>query len=199
MGEMTMINAPIGPDPVADAKVSDDERRQRYFDGVSNMVDRHRKRALEYEKEAIAYSNSAMNALTYLNGGGLLAMPTAVALFHADIERVRYSLVMGAACFIVGLLLVVGAQGCAFFTMARRSEAETFLSLQQTLLLGSTFYPDKMKPDETSIAAAKQQENSNAQFAKSDWYRRAGLGLFWASLVAFVMACLFGSNAILAR
>jgi hypothetical protein len=68
------------------------ETRSKYFEDSASVVDRHR------EQEAIAYSTSALKVLSYLNGGGLLAMLTAVALFHASIDKVGDLL----ACYCFG-------------------------------------------------------------------------------------------------
>jgi hypothetical protein len=175
------------------------EHRRQYFDGVSSMVDRHRRRAFEYEKEAIEYSKSAFTALTYLNGGGLLAMPTAVALFHANIETAKPLLVHSGALYIIGLLCVVGAQGSAFFTMARRSEAEQFFSYEQKLLVDLTFYPDRYNAAEVHTIASTEKAKGNLLVDKSNVHRAIGLFLFWASLAAFICGSAVSSLGLLAK
>ena len=72
------------------------ERRSKFFEDYASVVDRHRTRGFEYEQEAIAYSTGALKILSYLNGGGLLAMPTAVALFHASIDKVKILFARGS-------------------------------------------------------------------------------------------------------
>jgi sulfite exporter TauE/SafE len=104
---------------------SDDaERRRRYFDEVKDVADRHLVSGAEYEKHAIDLALNVFRTLTYLNGGALVAIPTAVAMFQADARQVKVALLAAAAAFVAGLLSVVLAQAMAFFTMARRSEAE---------------------------------------------------------------------------
>ena len=56
-----------------------DLRRRRYFEDYKDTVDRHREGALFFEARAIDFASNAFKALTYLNGGGLIAIPTAVA------------------------------------------------------------------------------------------------------------------------
>jgi hypothetical protein len=74
---------------------SDDggERRRTYFEEYSDRVDRHRTREDEHRKHALEFASSAMRAITYLNGGGLVAIPAAVALFKADPEKAKYELI----------------------------------------------------------------------------------------------------------
>ena len=66
----------------------------------------------------------ALQLLTYLNGGALVAIPTALAFFKADVGRLDVLWTAGA--FVLGLFFAVLAQGAAFFTMAKRAEAATF-------------------------------------------------------------------------
>jgi hypothetical protein len=64
-----------------------------------------------------------------LNGGALVAIPTALAFFKTDL---RPTAVIGtAAVFILGLIAVVIAHVCAFYVMARRSEAMASLRDEQ--------------------------------------------------------------------
>ena len=91
-----------------------DQRRRLYFDEYTDRIDRHREGAAFYEQRAIELAMSAMKVLTYLNGGGLVAIPAAVALFRADPRDVRTLLVASAALFIAGLVLVTVGQACAF-------------------------------------------------------------------------------------
>jgi hypothetical protein len=177
--------------------VDDSERRSKYFGDYASTVDRHRARGFEYEREAIAYSTSALKVLTYLNGGGLLAMPAAVALFHTAVDKVKMPLIAGAGCFVAGLLLIVIAQGCAFFTMAKRSESENHLAQVHTLLLSMTHYPEVGDQNSIRVEADENRTASNGKLAASDKWRLRGLLLFWLSLVAFIAGCFLGASAIL--
>jgi hypothetical protein len=173
------------------------ERRTKYFEDYESVVDRHRTRGFEYEQEAIAYSTSALKVLSYLNGGGLLAMPTAVALFHASIDKVKLVLLAGAGCFVGGLLFVAIAQGCAFFTMAKRSESENHLASEQTLLLSMTHYPEVGDQQLIRAEATENRAAANRKIVVSNKWRHAGLLLFWLSFLAFNAGCLLGAIAIL--
>jgi hypothetical protein len=171
------------------------ERRAKYFGDISTAVDRHRSRGFEYEKKAIAYSTSALKILSYLNGGGLLAMPAAVALFHTSIDKAKILLLGGAGCFVAGLLLVAIAQACAFFTMAKRSE--NHLAGEQTVLLNMVHYPEIGDQQSMRIEATEARKVANRKVAISDKWRFAGLLLFWLSLLAFNAGCFLGAFAIL--
>lgn len=180
-------------------QIDEDARRERYFAGVASRVEPHLARSFQYEKEAIEYSKSAFTAVTYLNGGGLLAMPTAVAMFHANLEKITPLLVHSASYFILGLLCVVGAQGCAFFTMARRAESQQLLSNEQQGLLGVTIYPDRVDVKEGQATAATERALANKHIENSNVWRGIGLILYWASILFFVAACSLGAMAILSK
>jgi hypothetical protein len=173
------------------------ERRAKYFGDISTAVDRHRSRGFEYEKEAIAYSTSALKILSYLNGGGLLAMPAAVALFHTSMDKAKFLLIGGAGCFVVGLLFIALAQGCAFFTMAKRSESQNHFADEQTLLLNMVHYPEVGDQPSIRIEATESRKAANHKVIISDRWRFAGLLLFWLSLLVFIAGCLLGAFAVL--
>jgi len=156
------------------------ERRVKYFEDVSSVVDRHRARGFEYEKEAIAYSTSALKVLSYLNGGGLLAMPAAVTLFHTSIDKVKFLLLGGAGSFVAGLLFVAISQGCAFFTMAKRSESQNHFADEQTLLLNMVHYPEVGDQKSMRTEATENRQAANRKVAASDKWRFAGVR-FWHS------------------
>jgi hypothetical protein len=183
--------------PEASAMTDPAERRSKYFEDYAGVIDRHRVRAFEYEQEAIAYSTSALKVLSYLNGGGLLAMPTAVALFHASIDKVKALLLSGAGCFVAGLLFVAIAQGCAFFTMAKRAESENDLASEQTLFLNMLHYPEVGDQQSIHAQAVEHRTSSNNKLALSNKWRFAGLLLFWLSFLAFNAGCILGAIAIL--
>ena len=111
------------------------ERRRKYFEEYSDRVDRHREQHLELDKRAIDFAASAMRALTYLNGGGLVAIPAAAALFRVDPQKTKQDLIIAGLLFVAGLLSIVFAQACAFFVQARRGEAESSWNVNRLLCL----------------------------------------------------------------
>jgi hypothetical protein len=192
-----MTNLTISSKEIKLVEVAGSERRSKYFEDYASVVDRHRARGFEYEQEAIAYSTSALKVLSYLNGGGLLAMPTAVALFHASIDKVKVLLLSGASCFIAGLLFVAIAQACAFFTMAKRSESENHLAGEHALLLSITHYPEVGDQTAMRAEATENRTAANHKIVISNKWRVAGLLLFWLSFIAFDAGCILGAIAIL--
>lgn len=175
------------PDPTWTAKVLEEiEKRSR----LSSL------QGFEYEKLAIEYSHRGFQALTYLNGGALVAIPTALAFFKADPQR--SSIVITAAAFIAGLVFVVIAQGCAFFVMARRSEAMACFRDEQTYAaIALNAPPDTpMQNLEASKSTDSHREAVRRQ-ASSDRWRIAGLAFFALSLVLFVTGCVVGADAVL--
>jgi hypothetical protein len=132
----------------------DGERRRKYFAEYADRVGRHQARMSEYDKNAIEFASSAMRALSYLNGGALVAIPTAAALFKADPMQAKTSLIAAGLCFVAGLILIVMAQAFAFFTQARRSESERLLAERQIVLLAEVHYPDATQQSQRAAEAA---------------------------------------------
>lgn len=173
--------------------------RRKYLEEYTGAVDRHRTRAFEYEVKAIDYSNAAFRVLTYLNGGALVAIPTAVALFQTDPAAVKYQLVAAAAMYVASLIFIIGAQSAAFFTMARRSEAETYFQYEQHLILHLRYY---IKDDDVARASTIKESTGQRQMAldkiqASNSWRRAGIVFFWLSLILFIGGSIYGGKAVL--
>lgn len=174
------------------------EKRRKYFDDVELAVGPFRQRAFDYESKAIDFANNALRVLTYLNGGALVATPTAVALFQTDLNKAKFQLIIASILFVSSLVFVVLAHAAGFFTMARRAESTTAKEYEQVIYLVATHFPesDAAKPEGLGSArdfnAKAAQSNSN-----SNWWRAFGLICVWVSLGLFIGGCVFGSRALL--
>jgi hypothetical protein len=172
--------------------------RRQYIDEKKDLVDKHRERAREYEKEAIEFAINGLRVLTYLNGGGLVAIPTAAALFLHDPKLVKGHLISAGLCFIAGLIFVVAAQSGGFFTMARRSEAELHLEAEQIELLTLAHFPSTPEENQSAQARAKEsRRQSNDRIERSNRWRLLGMVGAWVSLGFFILGCVLGAHAIL--
>jgi|SRR5215211_2470100 len=164
----------------------------RFYEQLIKRGEPHRTRSFEYEKLAVEYSHRALQLLTYLNGGALVAIPTALAFFKADVARV--DVIVTAAAFIFGLFFVVLAQVAAFFTMAKRSEASMFAAHEQLHRIAALQRPHQSQEFADLIAAATSDGTTNAtRLAHSHTWRAAGLALFGFSLASFVIGCGWGA------
>jgi energy-coupling factor transporter transmembrane protein EcfT len=161
------------------------EPSRDYYDEIDRRGSIHREAAFEFDKLAAAYSQKGFETLTYLNGGALVALPAALAFFKADIPT--RSIIAIAASFIIGLLLVVLAQVMAFFTMAKRSEAQEFRYNEQIHLVAGR-----------QSDAQKSFATSESRRVGSNLFRRAGLVCFFLSLFAFIFGCSLGAMAVTA-
>jgi hypothetical protein len=173
--------------------LSPDERRKLYFDEYQDRVDRHRSGSAFYEQRAIEFATNGFKILAYLNGGGLIAIPAAVALFRTDARDVKSLLVCAAAAFIAGLILGTIGQFFAFFVTARRSEAEIQFQFEQMELLAAAHYPGTQ--EEQSGRAARAQQNrdlAHKKLRRSDIWRIASLVCVWLSLLLFIGGALLG-------
>ena len=168
----------------------------KFYEQVNKRGEPHRARAFEYEKLAIEYSHRGLQLLTYLNGGALVAIPTALAFFKADVVRIDVILTAGA--FIAGLFFVVLAQGAAFFTMAKRAEASGFYSSEQFQRIAAHQYPHQSTESLARVADAnKDRTNALARSGHSDVWRLAGIAFFLLSLATFLFGCGWGARAVL--
>jgi hypothetical protein len=166
------------------------EPSRDFYDEVQRRGGHFRERAFEFDKLAVGYSQKGFETLTYLNGGALVALPAALAFFKADIPRA--SIIWTGGAFIVGLTLVVVAQIMAFFTMAKRGEAEAFRYNEQRALVGALTDPARKADADKSLAAAESRRIC------SNRIRIAGLVFFVLSLLAFIIGCAKGGLAVMA-
>jgi hypothetical protein len=154
-------------------------------------------RGFEYEKLAIDYSHKGFQTLTYLNGGALVAIPTAMAFFKADVAKLDILITAGA--FILGLLCVVIAEVCAFFTMAKRAEGQEEFRWEQFHRVAGLMYPRETPTNKDNFAKADNRRKVGSRKLRiSDIWRWIGLGFFAGSLIAFVAGCGLGALAVMA-
>ena len=154
-----------------------------------------RGRAVDYEKLAVEYSHKGFQTLTYLNGGALVAIPAAMAFFKADVPRIE--VMWTAFCFIAGLLAVVLAQSAAFFTIAKRSEAnEHYKDEQFNRVAALTYSHTTSQFQQHQVNANTARDVGNHKIGRSNQYRLGGLICFGVSLLAFVAGCGFGAMAV---
>lgn len=156
----------------------------------------HRGRSFEYEKLAVEYSHRAFQLLTYLNGGALVAIPTALAFFRADVARSDVLLTAGA--FVAGLVLVLLAQGCALFTMAKRAEASMFSYHEQFNRAVALQNPSHSQAYADRMSASRNDSAmGSTRLARSNKSLTSALILVSLSLVAFLIGCGWGAWVVL--
>ncbi|SIO49063.1 hypothetical protein SAMN05443247_06350 [Bradyrhizobium erythrophlei] len=183
---------------------SPEEFRQRveridskFFEDLEKRAGPSRAMAFEFEKLAVEYSNKGFQNLTYLNGGALVAIPTAMAFFKAEVAK--GDVLMTAGFFVAGLLFVVFAQVAAFFTMAKRAEAQNRLHLEQAHRIAALAFPHQTPANVENLTKADQQHyDADGRLRRSDLRRRAGLSFFSLSLFAFVFGCGWGGYTVMA-
>jgi hypothetical protein len=169
----------------------------KFHEDVEKRAGPFRALAFEYEKLAVDYSNKSFQTVTYLNGGALVAIPTAMAFFRADVAKT--DVLLTAGLFVFGLFFVVLAQAAAFFTMAKRAEASDRLGWEQFNRVAALGF-QRQTPQNTEFVelADDQLADARRRLGRSDVYRIAGLVFFGASLIAFVIGCGWGARTVLA-
>jgi hypothetical protein len=172
------------------------ESNAGYFEQASKRREPHRARAFEYEKLAVEYSHRAFQLITYLNGGALVAIPTAMAFFRADVGKL--DILITASAFIGGLVLIVLAQVAAFFTMAKRVEAAAFRShAEDQWVLALQFEPLAPEFKKGMLASENDSATALRKDRTSDIWRTIGLMMFAFSLMSFVAGCGWGAWVVL--
>ena len=174
-----------------------DETRSKYFSDIEKALGHLRDRNFEYEKLAIDFSTSAFKTISYLNGGALVALPAAVTVFKVDTTGQKIVLIIGAACFVLGLIAICLAQACAFFVMARRSEAQWCYEQEQRVLVNMVHYQAVAPAAQSKTDAAKFLADGNKKIDASNCWRTAAIGVYWLSIGLFLAGCAFGAEAVL--
>jgi hypothetical protein len=96
-----------------------------------------------------------------------------------------------AACVVI-------AQMAAFFTMARRSEAQEFLAHGQANRVAALVYQPGTPQNAERVAAASKDEGlSTTRINHSNFWRLIGLSFFAASLITFAIGCAWGAKTIM--
>jgi hypothetical protein len=168
----------------------------KFFEDFEKRGGPLRERVFDYEKLAVDYSHKGFQTLTYLNGGALVALPAALSFFKADVPRVQ--IVVTAACFAIGLVLVVYAQAAAFFTMAKRAEAYEHYKHEQFNRVAALTFPHEHDDHVNRQGHAdKERDIGNFKTYRSNIYRIVGLICFGGSLMSFIAGCTFGVLAVL--
>lgn len=172
------------------------DRRSKFFDDRDKTVAVYEARSFEYEKIAIECANSAFKILMYLNGGALVAIPAALALLNWKTTDHKIEIIRFAALFVLGLVAVLLSQMFAFFTMARRSEAQQFLANQQSWHSSLVHYPEQFDLKETKAKADKAGSDANAKIATSNVLRIIAIVFAWVSAFAFIGGCIYAAYAM---
>jgi hypothetical protein len=168
----------------------------KFYDQVNKRGEPYRSRAFEYEKLTVDFAQKVFQSLTYLNGGALVAIPTAMAFFKADVGRL--DILWTAGAFIMGLLFVVLAQIAAFFTMSNRAESSQFSWSEQWERIAANQWPHPSDERAVRMAdAGKDRMNGLKRTTRSYVWRYAGIAFFFFSFAAFVAGCILGGWAVI--
>jgi hypothetical protein len=97
---------------------------------------------------------------------------------------------------------IVVAQACAFFVMARRSEAQKFLADEQSVsVIAVNFVPQSTQEQQRGQVALvnNQRALADEKLAASDRWRIAGIWAFGMSLLFFLIGCGLGAYAVVSN
>jgi hypothetical protein len=144
---------------------------------------------INYEA-AVKFAEQTIKAGLLLNGGALVAIPTAAAFFQVDDPAHRRNLITAGVCFAAGLLLSWSAAMLAYLA-ARTAEASSYNALSYNhFRIGVAFGLFKStRPQEAKAATAQKKFRSQEGTAK--WLGRAGAAACATSLIAFLAGTYF--------
>jgi hypothetical protein len=165
----------------------------------SALIQPHYERETFYETRAIDFANNALKTLTYLNGGALVAIPAAVALFAMDAKLIKTELLTAATLLVVGLFFVLLAQAFWLFTMSQRANAEDIARRKQDALI--TAVNDEKKHLFSAFMNELVPLNTSASntLTRASIYQLITGVLFWGASGCFVIGCFYGARALMAH
>ncbi|BAT59423.1 hypothetical protein GJW-30_1_01956 [Variibacter gotjawalensis] len=156
----------------------------------------------EHEKLSSSFATAMLQSLNYLNGGGLLAMPTAAALFGVSMKPPDAYLLAAGALFVSGLIASVAATASGVeWSRARGNMRNDHFQMEIARLnkwygelspyLAKAIPPD---PVDVSVEQAHQKLEIQAKLAMKN--RKRGSCLALISLICFTVGALSGAWAI---
>lgn len=97
------------------------------------------------ESSAVAMAQMVIKFGITLNGGGMIAIPAIVALFHLDAEKLRHQLVFTGGLFVAGLCASSVAGICAFFALAHKADFFYSNAVRTARTLQARYFPHQDK------------------------------------------------------
>ena len=148
-------------------------------------------RLSEYEKWANEFAASAIRALTYLNGGALVVLPTGAALFKTDVDKVQTDLLAAAFSSLAG---------CYWCSLS----SPRVFCLCQTIGIGAARCNGSghcaevpKAPPRGRRSGLKRKDFANLKWRQSLRYRVLALATFGLSVCYFMAGCWFARQALL--
>lgn len=141
---------------------------------------------------AIGFAQGTIRAGFLLNGGALVAVPAAVALFAIDVREVTSGLIWTGALYVFGLLLAWLASMAGYFALYNLG---TGLAKEQDQTRAETtrnYYPER--PD--NIDPKSYNADIKRYQRHGDIWTSAGIALSFLSLLLFVVGTYYGSNIV---
>ncbi len=144
---------------------------------------------------AIAFIQSCLKAGYMLNGGALIALPLFVLLLGGATAEGAGVFLYAVSAFVIGLTCCGFANLVAVITM-RILALQLEAALEWRLVnLREKYHAEKISGDARNrIFESQEEENKLGRF--HTWLSWAGVGLFVASLTAFVSGSMLGWNAL---
>lgn len=186
---------------VTETKTTEDKAREvlrQYYVDLDKQGGPDRNLITTYENAAIEYTHRGFQSLTYLNGGALVAIPAALTLLKAAETVSKIAILLTAGSFVVGLLLIVAAQVCAFFTISKRSLAAQLRYFGHQQELSILHFPAGSKEQQALIdSTADFRSRANKDTGRSNFLRWVGVVCFLLSMLLFIASCGLGAWSIL--
>ncbi len=180
--------------------------REEYRREIAQHVDPKEAGARNTDKSAIDIAQSIFKTSTWLNGGGIIAIPAVVGLFKVrDTTTIAMDLLVPGGIFSLGLLTSLISAIMGFFALANRADMESSDATAMKLRTNLNYYPPDDPDEEKCETSRKEQEIeiSKWQQKTTSYYKlfyrfKAGAIIFIViSTVCFVGGNYFGARAML--
>jgi hypothetical protein len=135
----------------------------------------------------IKFAEATTKSLSYINAGGLIALPVVMGLVGANLQSDARWIVSIAGLFVLGLICAIAANVAGFFAMSRLAEAdEEALSAATSHIAAAYASITPKQIEEHKKAAGEASTRESEKRTKYNGWRGAGVVFAIISLIIFI-------------
>jgi len=145
---------------------------------------------------AAQYAKLAMNIMFLLNGGALIAIPTFGEFILRSESGLDTSAFFGISSFVCGLVAISVCVFCSYFGLQKDSSAEWHDIERVRCILNRDVAKQESSRRSYDEKAGTHEECRRGEVVSRERFLRAAMGFWWASLLSFIIGCLFFVSAL---
>lgn len=172
------------------------DQKSPYESGITHHGERER----DAMKVAAEFAKEGIKNCFILNGGAMVAIPAAVALFGIDARAMFVEMMAVAGFLVVGLLAAWGASLSAFFAMSDVADAHAQHRTDwewSEVALDAALSSKNARYDEAMIAIAEAKSESTRLQNRALRFRLAGIIACLTSVLCFVVGAGYGAHVLI--